>query len=79
VTHDCDFEVTIILNNFIDDFFDNIYVLDYDKKNCIARENISSLHQEENEEAILPSKLMEEGIFHLHHPHVIIIIKLIML
>jgi hypothetical protein len=52
--------VSIILNHYIDDFSDNIYVLDYNENICIARENTSSLHKEENEEAIVPSKLGEE-------------------
>jgi hypothetical protein len=45
-THDCDFNVSIILNHCIDDFSDNIYVLDYNEKNRIARENTSLLHEE---------------------------------
>jgi hypothetical protein len=31
-THDCDFNVSTILNHCIEDFSDNIYVVDYNKK-----------------------------------------------
>jgi hypothetical protein len=62
-THDCDFQVSIILNHCIDDFSNNIYVLDYNEKNRIVRENTCSLHKEENEEAIVPSKLGKEWDF----------------
>ena len=57
VTHACDYEVTIILDHCIDNFSDNIYVLDYNERNRTTRENTSLLHKEENEEAIVPSKL----------------------
>ena len=36
VTHDGAFVVSIILNHCIDDFSDNIYVLDYNKRNHIT-------------------------------------------
>jgi hypothetical protein len=60
VTHDCDFVVSTILNHCIDDFSDNIHVLAYNKRNHITQEDTSLLHEEENEEAIFPSKIGEE-------------------
>ena len=45
VTHDCEFEVTIILDHCIDNFSDNIYVLDYNKRNHTTQENTSLLHK----------------------------------
>jgi hypothetical protein len=58
-SHDCDFNVSTILNHFIDYFSDNIYVLKYNKRNHITQEDNSLLHEEENEEAIVSSKLGE--------------------
>jgi hypothetical protein len=60
VTHSCEYEVTLILDSCITHFFDNIYVVDYNKRNTAIQENTSLLHVEENEEAIIPSKLGEE-------------------
>jgi len=60
VTYICDYEVTLILDYCIDNFSDNIYVLDHNERNTTTQENTSLLHEEENEEAIVPSKLGEE-------------------
>jgi hypothetical protein len=60
VTHKYDYVVTFIFNLCITDFCDNIYVLDHNERNTTTQENTSLLHEEENEEAIVPSKLGEE-------------------
>jgi hypothetical protein len=44
-THDCDFAISIILNHCIDDFSDNIYVLQYNNRNHITQEDTSLLHE----------------------------------
>jgi beta-glucanase (GH16 family) len=51
VTHDCEFDVTIILNHCIDDFSDNIYVVDYNKRVNVSQES-NNILQEEDDESI---------------------------
>jgi hypothetical protein len=55
-----DSEITLILNYCITNFIDNIYVVDYNERGTTTQESTSLLHKEENEEAIVPSKLGEE-------------------
>ena len=75
VTHTCDFEVTLILDYCIDNFSDNISVANYNKRVKAARESTNILQGEDDESISLGKR----GIFHLHHPHVIITLKLNML
>jgi hypothetical protein len=48
--------ITNILQYCINNFMDNVYVVDYNKRIMAARESTSLLHNEENEEAIVPPK-----------------------
>jgi hypothetical protein len=54
-----DSEITLILNYCVTNFIDNIYVVDYNERGTTNQERTSLLHKEENEDAIVPSKLRE--------------------
>jgi hypothetical protein len=49
--------ITNILQYCITKFMDNVYVVDYNKRGMAAQESASLLHNEENEEVIVPPKL----------------------
>jgi hypothetical protein len=59
VTNKHDSDVTLILDFCMENFSDNIYVVDYNERNTTTQENTSLLHKEENEKAIVPSNIGE--------------------
>jgi hypothetical protein len=49
--------ITNILQYFITNFMDNVYVVDYSKMGMAAQESASLLNNKENEEVVVPPNL----------------------